>query len=231
VARIPARAARSTASLAVVALVTAGAAGCAADDAGSREDAVAAFRAAAAAGAAGAWTASYTLRSARTGSSPAPAPSAESAVDAVHTPSALRLDVRSGRGTATSITTAAGSVACQRPPKGAPTCVAVSGPGQAPPAEFSPGISALFSTELGALGAGAGVVSPLDGRQTPAGPARCARIEGGADVTTGVLCLLDDGVPATANYPSGALSITARGGAPSATAFDPPATPQPLPTS
>lgn len=220
-----------TAVVAAFCLLGLGLGGCASDDAASREDAVEQFRAAAAAGASGEWTATYTLRPARVGSSPTPVPTSDSSVVAAHTTAALRLDIRSPRGTATSISTAAGTVACQQPPKGAATCVRVSGPGQVPPAEFSPGISALFSTELAALGAGAGAISPLDSRDTPAGEARCARIEGGTDVTSGVLCLLDDGVPATANYPSGALAITARGSAPATTAFDPPATPQPLPTS
>jgi hypothetical protein len=175
------------------------------------------FRERAAAAANGSWAATYDLEQA--------SGAAASAV-VTHAPGSLRLDITTAAGVSTSITTPEGTVSCQAAGKAAPKCLETAAAGATPPAALDPGLRTVFSTSLAAVGSGAGTVEVLGDRTADDADAVCARVSG-EGVDEGVYCLVADGVPSSANFESGSLTLKSRGAAPTDASFVPPATPAP----
>jgi len=148
-------------------------------------------------------------------------------VDVARVPDQLRLDVTTAEGVATNMSGTKGSISCQTSPGKAAVCVQAAGPGQTPPAALDPALRSVLANTLPAIAAGRADVQflgPSDNAKFP--DATCARVSGN-DVAAGVYCLFSDGIPASANFPSGSISFVKRLPAPAATAFDPPASPRP----
>jgi hypothetical protein len=62
------------------------------------------------------------------------------------------------------------------------------------------------------------------------GSATCYRVAGAGLADPGEYCLTDAGILRRAQFPSGALELTALSGPPAASAFNPPVKPTPLPS-
>lgn len=191
--------------------------GCADDAPADEASQLSDFRARAATGGAGAWTATYDLTQ-TTGS--------KAEVSVAHTGTSVRLDITSGDTTSTSITTPDGVVACLTDASGQAQCLDAADGGETPPPALDPGLRTVLSDALAKLGQGYGTVEVIELQPNVDASALCARVTG-EDVAQGVYCLLPSGVPAFAEFRSGSIILTGQGDAPSAAAFDPPASPQP----
>lgn len=180
---------------------------------------VTAFRNSAGVSAATAWAAQYRLDTTDQESA--------GTVDVARVPDQLRLDITTDSGVATNISGAKGAISCQTSPGKASVCVQAAVPGQTPPPALDPALRAVLATTLPAIAAGRAEVDylgPSDDAKFP--DATCARVSG-EGVVPGVYCLFADGVPASANFPSGSIAFVKRLPAPETKAFDPPASPRP----
>jgi hypothetical protein len=146
--------------------------------------------------------------------------------------SSYRVDVARKGATSILMTTRDGLVSCQVQGSRR-TCLLVGDAAKPPPDLFDPGLQRLFTTDLAALATGEGItvtpagVLPATGS---IGSATCYRVTGTGVADPGEYCLTDAGILRRAQFPSGALELTALSGAPSASAFTPPAKPTPLPS-
>ena len=208
---------KPTIAAAGVLLVAATLVACGSNDAPDPE--VTAFRNSAGVSAATAWAAQYRLDT--TGQKTAVT------VDVARVPDQLRLDITTGSGVATNISGAKGAISCQTSPGKTAICVQAAVPGQTPPAALDPALRSVLAVTLPAIAAGRADVEylgPSDDAKFP--DATCARVSG-EGVAPGVYCLFPDGVPASANFPSGSIVFVKRLPAPESTAFNPPASPRP----
>jgi hypothetical protein len=205
-----------TATAGALALVAALAA-CGSND--SADPDVTAFQNRAGVSAATAWAAQYRLDT--TGQKTA------ATLDVARVPDQLRLDITTASGVATNISGAQGAISCQTSPGKTAVCVQAAVPGQTPPPALDPALRSVLATTLPAIAAGRAEVDylgPSDDAKFP--DASCARVSG-EGVAEGVYCLFPDGVPASANFPSGSIAFVKRLPAPETKAFDPPASPRP----
>ena len=145
--------------------------------------------------------------------------------------SSYRVDVARKGATSILMTTKGGLVSCQVQTSRR-TCLLVGDSAKPPPKLFDPGLQRLFTTDLSAL-AGGQAVTVTPAGILPAvgsiGSATCFRVTG-TGVDPGEYCLTDTGILRQAQFPSGALELTALSGAPAASAFTPPVKPTPLPS-
>jgi hypothetical protein len=204
------------------------------------------------------YTASYTLSSSTATPTTSASPTATATVSkpgaglvlVARTPDALRLDVTTATGVATSIRTAESTIACQSPTGGkTPTCLTVAGAGAAPPAAFDPGLRRLFDDTLRAFsedtdtftvteapGVSAAGVDAACFTVAPVAPVESqepgASASATAAVAAGTYCLSEDGVPVQATFASGTATLTTlRNETVGPDTFVPPATPTALPNS
>ena len=140
-----------------------------------------------------------------------------------------RVEITSGSSRAVLLTTAKGLVSCQLAEK--KVCLLVAAPGKEPPPAFDPGVQRLVTSDLTALGSAGGLTVQESG-MLPASAdlaeAQCYRVSG-SGVDRGEYCLTQDGVLRKATFPSGTLTLTKLGAAPTRASFRPPVSPTPLP--
>lgn len=165
----------------------------------------------------------------------------------VAAPPSYRVDVALGGEPSTFIERAGTVVSCTRK-AGRAACVLVARPGEPVPPLFDPGVQRLFTEAVADLAANPeryDVTAAASGRPAPAPPATCFDVRRigstaspsavAADQTdptgfeTGQYCFGADGVLTRLAVSTGTLTQRSRGPAPSADAFDPPATPVALP--
>ena len=192
--------------------------GLAACGSSSENQDVTAFRANAGQTSSGTWAARYRLNT--TGQK------AQANVDIDHAKDQLRLDITTAQGVATNISGPTGEVSCQTSPSKKPVCLQVAALGGTPAAALDPALRSVVQKTLPAIASGDADVQAL-GRSTDPeySKATCARVSGNG-IAAGVYCLFPDGIPASANFPSGSIAFVQRLPAPTASTFTPPATPR-----
>lgn len=158
------------------------------------------------------------------------------------TPTAYRVDViEAGRTSSLYGGAARPAVACS----GSSVCYTVAAAGHPVPTAFDAGIERIFSRDLPTLAAttgGFGVSEsmPAAGVLAVAPTARCFAVTHAglaqpalqplvAQTDVGTYCLDGSGLPVALTFPTGTLTLTGHGGAPTAAELTPPAAPRPLP--
>ena len=172
----------------------------------------------------------------------------EGTIRIVAAPPSYRVDVALG-GTPSTFIQRAGTVVSCTTAAGRASCFLVARPGEPVPDLFDPGVQRLFSDAVTDLAANpaAYAVDVVTPSASPGGRVECfdvRRLEPTEDESassgalptsdptgfeTGQYCFGSDGVLTRLAVSTGTLTLKARGPAPTASLFDPPATPVALP--
>lgn len=174
-------------------------------------------------GVATAFTATYELKSNERGQP-------DATVKIARLDTSYRVEIAHGAARAVLLTSRRGLVSCQLTSKKR-VCLLVAGPGKAPPKLFDPGVQRLVTSDLEAFAKSSGLTIEK-GEQLPAQgglpAAQCFTVKGHG-VDSGDYCLTEDGLLRQAVFPSGTLTMTKLGEAPTPRTFDAPVRPTPLP--